>query len=645
MTTPQKLATELFLFGFENYSFQEILTVLKAADEAYFNNSSQIFLSDEEYDTLKRYAQNLDPTNSYFLGVGSSVRGSKVKLPYPMGSLTQAYEGEILKWIEKHNLKNENVVITDKLDGISSLIVYDTNGLFQIGYSRGNGLEGADISRHLFQIPNIQRQVNTPNLVVRGELIMRNSVFLQVGSQLKSRNGQPYKNARNAVAGMMNAEKNDAFVYQHLEFVAYEVIQPKFLGKREQLALLEQEKFQTPFKEIQQGHKLTDHYLTEYLKKRRAESDFALDGIVIEVDNAKLRSTINPTKETLNPEYARKYKIADDSNLTIATVIGVDWNISKDGYLKPRVKIEPVNLMGATVQYATGFNAKFIAENNIGPGAKIKITRSGDVIPFITEVVEPAVQADMPHDDVEWTSTGVDLVLKNAHKNSTVKFEQLNDFFSTIDVPHLREGNLQKIFDAGFEEPESVINLTQQDIAEIVNSSIIARKIFNGIREKLTNIPLYVLMGAHSAFGRGVGVRKMKKLYEAFEGDMSKCADIVNIINVNGFDHKTATKISNGYPKFLQFLNAIRTKVSIAAYQAPATGRWSGETVVFTGIRSKEIEKMITDQGGKIASAVSNKTTLVVAENVESTSGKATKARELGIPIIDINQLKEKLKI
>lgn len=643
--TPQKLATELFLFGFENYSLEEILFVLKAADEAYFN-TGQVFISDEEYDTLKHYAQNLDPTNPYFLNVGSPVRNNKIKLPYPMGSLTQAYEGQILNWIEKYKLKNENIVITDKLDGVSGLLIYDADGLFQKGYSRGNGIEGADITRHLIQIPSIPQHVKTSNLAVRGEIIIRDSVFLQIKSQLKSRSGQLYKNARNAVAGMLNADKNDTFVYKHLEFVAYEIMQPKFLGKQEQLILLQQEKFQTPAKKTLKGNEITDHYLTQYLKDRRSKSDFALDGIVIEIDNNNLRSTINPSKETLNPEYARKYKITDNNNLAIATVIGVEWNISKDGYLKPRVKIEPVNLMGVTVQHATGFNAKFIKDNNIGLGAKIKITRSGDVIPFIIEVISPATYPDMPkYDNIEWTVSGVDLVLKNAQENSAVKFEQLNNFFSTLDVPHLREGNLQKIFNAGFEKPEDVINLTQQDIAEIVGSNIIAHKIFNGLHEKLKNIPLYVLMGAYPGFGRGIGVRKMKKLYEVFQGDMTKCNDITNIISVDGFDHKTAIKISTGYPKFVQFLNAIKNKISITTYQAPIKGSWSDEIVVFTGIRSKEAEKKITEQGGKIASAVNSKTTLVVAENIKSESIKAKRARELNIPIISFEQLKERLKI
>ena len=105
---------------------------------------------------------------------------------------------------------------------------------------------------------------------------------------------------------------------------------------------------------------LNDADLTKYLNKRRKGNDYAIDGLVIEVDDAKKRAKINPTRDSLNPEYARKFKVADASNLAVAKVIEVQWNISKDGYLKPRVKIEPTELVGVTVQHATGFNAKFI---------------------------------------------------------------------------------------------------------------------------------------------------------------------------------------------------------------------------------------------------------------------------------------------
>lgn len=641
-----KFANELFILGsFEDYPIEVLVEALRSADDLYANEGESFF-TDEQYDTLKQYVTASDPSNVYLTGVGSSIRGGKIKLPYKMGSLTQAYEGDMQKWVEKHNLKKEELVVTEKLDGVSVLIVYGEGGKFQIAYSRGDGLEGADVSRHISKIESVPTRVASREpMVIRAEVIISKKNFKKVQPLVKSRSGKQYKNARNMMAGVMNASENSEVVYDYIDVVAYEIISPAGMDKSKQLRILyEDNQFVIPRYVDLKGQQLTDDNLTQWLTEFRDESSYEIDGVVVEVDLANLRKKINPSKDTLNPEYARKYKVADASNLAIATVVDVEWNISKDGYLKPRVKITPVELVGVTVQHATGFNAKFIKENKIGPGAQIKITRSGDVIPFILEVVKPASRGQMPTQDAEWTKTGVDLVLKNAGENSTAKFETLNDFFMSIDAPHLREGNLQKIFDAGFETPESVIELTQEDLSSLLGSTIIGRKVFVGLRNKLTNIPLYVLMGSYSAFGRGVGVRKMKKLYEAFDGDMTKCAKVPNILMVEGFEQKTASKIVMGYPKFETFLNKIKKYVTIAKYEAKKGGSLSGQTFVFTGFRSKELEKAVEEKGGKMGSAVSNKTTYLVAEDKDSTSGKATKARELGVKVIGVEELNKLLK-
>lgn len=242
----------------------------------------------------------------------------------------------------------------------------------------------------------------------------------------------------------------------------------------------------------------------------------------------------------------------------------------------------------------------------------------------------------------KWTETGVDAVLVYADTNDTVKYEQLKDFFATIDVPALKEGNLLTLFQAGFTKPEDIITLTEGELTSLIGK-VIGKKIFAGIREKFTGIAPYTVMGAHPAFGRGVGVRKMKKLYEAFKGNMEMCRNVVNIIQVDGFDHKTASKIANGYDEYTKFIAGVEKYVTFEQYVAPAEGALSGQQFVFTGFRSKELEQQIEQQGGKIGSGVSNKTSFVVADDVNSSSGKAAKARELGVRVISVEQLKSML--
>lgn len=651
-----KMAQQIFVVGsFEDFSLNQLIDLLITADDVY-TNDGETFMTDGQYDALKRYAHGLNPSHIYFTGIGSAVRGGKVKLPYKMGSLTQAYEGDITKWITKHNVKHDEFIVTEKLDGISVMIVYGEGGRLQIAYSRGDGVEGADITRHISKIGGVPTRVaEREPMVIRAEIIISKENFEIVKMLVKSRSGQQYKNARNMIAGLMNAESNPEIVYKYIDVVAYEVINSKQNKKTALDSLRDDNDFVIPRYVVIKGSKVTDASLTEILNEFRDESGYDIDGIVIEIDSRELREKINPSKDTLNPEYARKYKVADSSNYAEPAIIDIEMNVSKDGYVKPVLVFTPVDLVGATISRCTGFNMKFIRDNEIQPGARISLVRSGDTIPFCQGVAAQGPLTGTAYDDwfeqfvtgevgdVEWNDTCVDLVVTDAKNHETAKFESLLDFFGSIDAPHLREGNLQTIFDAGFETPESVIELTQEDFSSLLNSQINGKKVFQGLRNRLTNIPMYDLMGSHDAFGRGIGKRKMKKLYEAFEGDMTQCQNFDRVVSVEGFDKKTATKVVNGYPKFVEFFESIRKYVTIAVYEEKVQGKMTGQTVVFTGFRSKELEKAVEGCGGKMGTSVSGKTTLVVAESKDSSSGKAVKARELGIKVIGVDELNQML--
>lgn len=387
----QAIAQQMFVLGsVEDFDLEKILEVLQTADDLYTNDGDS-FMTDAQYDALKLYAHGLNPSHVYFTGVGSSVRGGKVKLPYKMGSLTQAYEGDIEGWIAKHKLADKELVITEKLDGVSVLIVYGEGGRFQIAYSRGDGVEGADISRHISKITGVPiRVASREPMVIRAEAIISKSNFKKVQPLVKNRAGQQYKNARNMMAGLMNAEQNPELVYDYIDVVAYEIISPVGKDKIDQLKeLYEDNQFVIPAHDNVIGKELNDHFLTKRISDLRAESDYEIDGIVIDVNDYALRQKINPTKDTLNPEFARKYKVADESNYAEPTIIDIELNVSKDGYVKPVLVFTPVELVGVTISRCTGFNMKFIRDNKLGPGAKIKITRSGDVIPYVTAVISP----------------------------------------------------------------------------------------------------------------------------------------------------------------------------------------------------------------------------------------------------------------
>jgi len=641
MSALADLGRQMVLLGtYEDTAVCDIINVLKAADDLYYNEAES-FLSDAEYDSLRQYAQGVEPQHSYFTGVGSEVRGGKIKLPYPMGSLDQIQVGEIADWVGNWSLQREDMVLTDKLDGTSAMLIYDDAGHIQIAYSRGDGVQGADITRHLRHfVPTTAH----PGLVVRGEVILTKKHFKVLQSKVMTRGGKPYKNARNMVAGLMNASKNDPIVYQYLHFVAYD-IPASTLGKMQLLGLLDDLGFMTPYAKLTVGSQLTDQVLSNFLKQRRERTEYEIDGLVIDADEPYVRKRMNPTRDTLNPAYSVKYKVADASNMAIARVIKVEWRPSKHGYLKPRVHIEPVELVGVTVQHATGFNAKFIIDNGIGPDAQVRITRSGDVIPFILGVVKKSPNPCTPGKfrvDWEWNDTAVDAVL--LEDTDDVHIERLVAFFTAIDAPLLKKGNIIKLYEAGYTTTEEIIQLAESEFVRILGSN--GSKVYAGLRKVLTNIPVWKLMGSTNFFGRGMGSRKMKKLLAAVANPANLLSITQSrIARIDGFDKTSAKKILAGIEDYYVWAGQLETDgfITVDYNMSVVGGSMEGQNVVFTGFRDKALAKQVEDEGGNIQSTVSGKTTILVAANPKSGSAKMKKAREMGVMVIGIDELRDML--
>lgn len=367
---------------------------------------------------------------------------------------------------------------------------------------------------------------------------------------------------------------------------------------------------------------------------------FECDGLVIYVDSPDIRKVLDCHCEPGdNPKSAIKYKIAGSDNQATSIVLDVEWDVSKDGYYKPRVKINPVKLLGTTVQYCTGFNARFIVENGVVPGAIISVTRSGDVIPFIQKVEggsKEQAQKNLPRDG-KWTETRIDWVVDHTQEVSQeiqkrIGVQTLLDFFSTLEVANLKEGSIIKLYEAGYTTIADIININENAIVEIIGSN--GSKIHKSLHDKLNPIDPWVLYGAHPAFGRGVGTRKFKALFDALGSDAdSKKLTYNMIMSVDGFQDKTASKIVEGLSEFNDFLNDIYGSYSLAKPKSKG-GAFDGQTIVMTGFRDASLAGKIEQQGGTIGSSVSKNTALVVAADPKDSSTKIKKAIQLGIPVI-----------
>jgi NAD-dependent DNA ligase len=348
---------------------------------------------------------------------------------------------------------------------------------------------------------------------------------------------------------------------------------------------------------------------------------------------------MNPTRDTLNPAYTIKYKMNTD--ICDIRVMDVEYNPSSHAYWKPRVNLEPTEMGGVTVSWATGFNAAFIRDNKIGPGAVLRVTRSGDVIPFIMGVVTAAEEAQLPTDEYPWHWTvnqqgkEVDAVLDNPNDLPIIRIKRMVKFFEKVDAPLLKMGNIEKLDAAGFTK-EDIIKATEEQLVSVLGKN--GSKVFDGLRKKLQDIELHKIMGASST-QRGIGVRKMKRLQEAFGRDgLYDGPEMADIMNVEGFDTITAGLAVTVIDEFKDFFSDVKDYVTIAE-EKEVGDALAGEKICMSGFRDKDMAAAIEAQGGTVQSGVSGKTTLLVTKDPNSTTGKPKKARELGIKIIGIEEM------
>lgn len=576
-------------------------------------------ITDVEYDNLRDQLYKLDPKNKYFKLIGCEVTDNCVKLPYHLGSQTKIKEDKDLqKWIKKYN--TNDYIISEKLDGISAYYNKAENKL----YTRGNGKTGSDIS-HILQYINLPI-INTD--IVRGELLISKKNW-------KEEYGS---NPRNVVAGLVNAKTFNIKLLKLVDLVIYQVID-KSIKMEDQLKLIT--KNRVKYNVVLEP--LTINNLKVLLNTYKASSEYEIDGIVV-TDNSKAYSNI----KTGNPDFAFAFKNAELDESAITTVIDVEYKLSKDNRYKPRVLFNKVKLDQVYIECASGYNAKFILDNGIGIGAKIRIVRSGQVIPKIIEVIKKADVPKMPDGDWEWDFTSTDAMFVKKSDEESPKEQRVGrsvHFFKTLGIKNLAEGTIIKLYDNGFKSLESLLDI--KDPNELKNIAGIGDKkievIINCIKEALDYKDLQDIMAASNIFERSLGSKKLKLIIMAYDDIMNDNISIDHLMTVKGIGKVNAEQFILGFNDFKVFYNKYyKSDKVVKVVKDPEKlldKRLIGKSVSFTGVRNKDLEKLIEKYDGKVLSTVTKSVDVLITKDINSTSGSMKKAKELNILIIEYDKL------
>lgn len=614
-------------------SESEAVDMINSLKHYYYYISSPL-VSDNTYDTVEEYYRNKFPDNLEFQKIGHYIkidRVGKVELPYYTSSLDKIKPNTpaIQNFSKKYP---GQCVLSDKLDG-QSLVLEGTQTEWKI-YTRGNGYIGQDVS-HLSKYLNLPKPED--GVCIRAEFEISEIKFSKLFPDAK--------NARNTIGGLLTKKTIDPVIIKEVEVIAYSIFHP-LMKPSQQFLKLESMGFAVSTYELVDS--ISEGYLINYYKKRKAESEYKIDGIVI--THNELYDNITSKK----PKHSKAFKLDNqgqsNDESVVAVVKDVIWQTSRYGVLKPVVNIEPVNICGVTISKATGFNYKFIKDNCIGKDSEVLIIRSGDVIPYIIEVVK-STESIFPTVDYHLSETGIDAIEDNVSDERNIK--SINNFFTVIKVEYFSIGIITRFYNKGFDSIKKILEMSVNDMLTVDGvKEKSANKIYNNIHKSLKDVKLSTIMSASGCFGKNFGQSRFDSILEQNNTilDIKSENAIYAIVNkTTGFSDKLSNRFVENLPTFKIFLKDIGKYInidySVVKDVQVDSDILANEVLLFTGFRDSELSQLILNSGGTISKTFSKKVTIVLVNDYNYVNSKVNKAKSSGVVILSKDDFIEKFKL
>lgn len=601
--------------------------ITKANDAYRLGNP---IMSDKEYDLLVDELSLLSPEDELLSKVGHVVadESRKSRLPIEMASMNKIKSmDDIDDWCRLKDIsKSELVIITPKYDGLS-LCVDETSNK---AWTRGDGVYGQKSNSHYKLIENKLVSTLDPKFdFTWGEVMMSKKTFIEKYSQ-------DFANPRNLIAGLLNSKEPSEILKDtsYIKYGAQSIYE--FSTKKEILdELNSNQQIKVPF-HICKISDLTEDLLIKLFHDYSV--DYEIDGLIIEINDLSKQSNLGRETSSNNPVWARAFKHPSFEQSAETEIIGISWNISKQGLLKPTLHVSPIKLDGVTVSNVTGNNARFVKDMGLGVGAKVVVKRSGMVIPIIADVITPVefIQPTIEGVEVDWNENGIELITLT--ETDDQKLKKNISFFEILEADNVSEGVITQLWDAGYKTISDILKLTTSDLEKIDRfGKRKAKIVYDSIQKSVTNVQLSKLQHATGIF-KGLGSKKLVLLE-----DFTTKPTIDQVMVIEGFAEISAKTYIDSYDEFFNFVKDLPITISEKVEVVKTGSDLDGKQFVFTGVRRPDLESVIESRGGKIGSGVSKNTTHLVMKSVGSGSSKEKKAIELGVEVITVEKLEKLL--
>lgn len=636
----------------ENEIYKEIVRL----NSAY--RAGEAIVSDLDYENLKQKLYDLNPNHKFFKEIEPSPAstGRKEKLPRQMKSLNKVKSfQELKKWIASIGLTDyDALVVMPKYDGISLLV--DEKNLK--AWTRGSSdNEGQKSDKHIRSM--IHGRFGESQYTGGEAIISIDNWNNHFAGKVNQKSGEIYKTRRGTVAGIF-AQETPPEEIKYVSYLQYLIPDRQSATYSDDLFLLSASccpeiNFTVLFvKELNED--LLSTLYSEWSNR------FDIDGLVITVDSKHKQIELGRHQETGNPNYSIAYK-ANFEKAYRTKVVAVTCNVSKNGYLRPTVQIEPVEINGAVIDNPTGNNLRFVINNNIQPGSEVDVILSGSVIPKIIKcydkresgsyVANEFGQCPSCGSHTSWNTTMTDLVCSNKDCKG-IGLAKIVYFFKSMGFENFSEGSIRVICDHyGIYNLVKFVKLFDWELLSVPG---IGEETVNSYRRQMNEllyshpakISLAKLMESSDCFD-GVGEKKANAIIEnVSDHEMSVVFDpqvsvssIQFLGRIKGISVATINAIAGGMREFLQISSELCVNFYVREEKQSSSSELSHISVCFTGVRDSDLQKHIEDKGGRIVSGVSKNTTHLVVDDLNTSSSKAKKAKELDIKLLTIKQARE----
>lgn len=629
-------------------------------------------ISDYDYDMMFDTLKHLEAEHPEFFDPESPTQRvggkaldkfSKVTHTARMDSLSDVFSyDELLDFISGVQKTVERPVwsVEPKIDGLSVSLRYE-KGIFVQGATRGDGVVGEDVTQNLKTVFSIPMTLPEPlDLVVRGEVYMPRAVFYRINAKRESEGKALMANPRNAAAGSLRqldpsvtaSRGLDIFVFNFQEGSLYlDGHAPE--SHTETLDRLESLGFPVVKMRISTSDSdaIIDHI--KHIGKERDSLPYDIDGVVIKADLLSDRKIIG--EGTSTPKWAAAYKFPPEEKQTRLEDITI--NVGRTGVLTPTAVLSPVRLAGTTVSRASLHNLDFIRERGIMLGDTVTVRKAGDIIPevlcahpekrngsereFNMPTHCPSCGEPVFYDPDEAAavrcqnfscpaqlSRGIEHFASKGAMAIDGLGPQIIDLFiendlikSAADLYTLRAEDIQNLERMGEKSAQNLVDAIERSKSAGLERLLCA-----------LGIPNVGEVAAEALAAR----------FRTLDACMSATRD--ELVAINDFGEITADCVVNFFarPQNVEICEKLKSEgVLCEAVKEAASDKFAGLTFVLTGtlptLSRDEASEMIKAQGGKVSGSVSKKTSYVVAG--DAAGSKLTKARDLGVAVIDENEL------